>query len=195
MKLDFQTADCPTHAPTIIFLYPFYTSNFQNIITGLSYFTLNANRYFMALTVNPASVTMTFNPSYNFTRIIYSNLAFVNLKCPPGYPNYDKPTNYCYNTVCASIGFYRVATPDQCLACLYDCYTCTTGTSCTSCNLTVNHREMSNISRCPPVDGYYDDGTNNPTAQPCASPCLTCQLSAINCTSCISDTYYIDLAL
>lgn len=134
------------------------------MITGLSYFTLNANRYYMMLAVNAGNVTMTFNPSYNFTRIIYSNLAFVNLKCPTGYPNYDKPTNLCYNTPCASIGFYRIASPDQCLACLYDCYTCTSGTSCTTCNATLDHRVINNISRCQPIYGYYDDGTNNSVA-------------------------------
>lgn len=137
-------------------------------------------------------MTITLNPAYNFTRIIYSNLNFVNKACPSGFPYYDKPTNLCYSYTCAVIGFYRIASPDQCVACLYDCYTCTTGTSCTTCNLTLHNRVMNNISRCAPIDGYYDDGTNS-IAPLCSSPCLTCLASAVNCTSCVSDTYYIDL--
>jgi len=36
--------------------------------------------------------------------------------------------------------------------------------------------------------------TNNPFAQPCNSPCSTCFQGVDNCTSCISNTYYLDAA-
>jgi len=36
--LDFQTADCPTHVTDIVFAYP---SSFENMFTGMSYFTLS----------------------------------------------------------------------------------------------------------------------------------------------------------
>ncbi len=112
--------------------------------------------------------------------------------CPGSYPNFDKPTLLCYSTVCG-VGFYRIPSPEQCIACLYDCATCGDGTSCLTCDATVDLRALDlGTSRCLPLPGYYDDGTsNNSIAQLCSSPCQTCDVLATYCTSCITDIYYV----
>jgi hypothetical protein len=40
VKLDIQTADCPTSPYSINFAYPAYSENYQNMIPGLSSFFL-----------------------------------------------------------------------------------------------------------------------------------------------------------
>jgi len=48
---------------------------------------------------------------------------------------------------------------------------------------------------CIPIDGYYDDGTNNSIAKPCESPCENCQADPYNCTSCTNDSYFVDISI
>jgi hypothetical protein len=42
------------------------------------------------------------------------------------------------------------------------------------------------------MDGYFDDGTNNSMALPCADPCLTCQIGPSICITCVNDTYAVN---
>jgi len=78
-----------------------------------------------------------------------------------------------------------------CLNCIsYDCYKCISNGSCTICNSTGDFRTLNvSTTRCDPIDGYFDDNTNNSIAQPCNSNCKTCLGTAVLCTSCFNGTY------
>jgi hypothetical protein len=50
--------------------------------------------------------------------------------------------------------------------CFYFCETCDNLVNCTSCDSLIDFRVLDlNSSLCVPMDGYYDDGTNNSIAQ------------------------------
>jgi hypothetical protein len=77
--------------------------------------------------------------------------------------------------------------------CFYSCKTCDNGVNCTSCDSLIDFRTLDpNSSLCIPMNGYFDDGTNNSIAQKCNSPCESCIGDADNCTSCISSAYFLD---
>jgi proprotein convertase subtilisin/kexin type 5 len=75
--------------------------------------------------------------------------------------------------------------------CFYTCKTCPHGHSCDSCDSTINHRFLNPITmNCDPLNGYYDDGTNNPVAQICHYSCKTC-VNGITCTACDSSHFRV----
>ncbi len=73
-------------------------------------------------------------------------------------------------------GFYDDGTANRTASpCYYTCTTCNSPFLCLTCDSTYNHRIFNLInSSCDPIDGYYDDGNNNPIAQICQLPCNTC---------------------
>jgi hypothetical protein len=75
----------------------------------------------------------------------------------------------------------------DCSASAYDCYSCdTSGTLCLTCNATLDFRVLNAVtSRCIPIDGYYDNGSNSPQALPCdLTLCATCNTTSIQCFTC-----------
>ena len=106
--------------------------------------------------------------------------------CPASNPYYNLTEMLCYDQ-CA-VGWYADISTMTCKQCLYDCLACTSGTTCSTCDSTTDKRQLVSL-RCAALPGYYDDGTNNPIAQPCSSPCMTCVTSATYCLSCNSGYY------
>lgn len=90
----------------------------------------------------------------------------------------------CYSTCLPR--FYPNTNTLVCDHCPYDCYTCDSLNNCSSCNNSTDFRELylnstSNVTRCVPLNGYYDNLTT--ISIPCPLSCKTC-LNASFCTSC-----------
>lgn len=87
--------------------------------------------------------------------------------CDPGYTNVGV-------TVCQS-----------CSSLLTGCLTCSSSAACTGCD-TVNHYVLSLATNtCYCASGYYFD-TIGGNCQPCSYSCLTCDVLASNCTTCLA---------
>jgi hypothetical protein len=109
---------------------------------------------------------------------------FLFKECPTAIPFYYNTPSTCYNP-CPPRTYTNI-TDMTCGACTnYACYTCTTSkTTCLTCSATIDFRTLS-YGNCIPLDGYYDGGSNNSTAQPCdLTACLTCNSSSTRCFSC-----------
>ena len=65
------------------------------------------------------------------------------------------------------------------------CLTCSNSSICDTCNTTT--RNDTNLTTCPCLDRYYDDGMSS-SCQSCLSTCLTCD-NPNNCTSCDTNRY------
>jgi hypothetical protein len=91
-------------------------------------------------------------------------------------------------------GFYDDGTNNSMVfPCDSACLTCSeSATYCTSCNSSDNRQLNPNTSLCEPMDGFYDDGTNNSMALPCSDSCLTCKLGPNQCINCVNDTFAIN---
>ena len=101
-----------------------------------------------------------------------SSRTITNNSCPCDSGLYDPLTN-----------------SSTCLTCSYSCLTCiSSNTNCTSCTLTLNRIFDSDNLKCPCKSGYRDDGVPNCTFinLTCSIPCVTCSITASNCTSCNS---------
>jgi hypothetical protein len=118
-------------------------------------------------------------------------LLFKECKSPTIY--YMISEDLCYD-ICPP-RYYGNTTDLLCYSCpQYDCYSCgntaSTNNNCLTCNNTLDFRVLSG-TRCIPIDGYYDDGFQNSTAQLCdLTLCKTCSLTQTNCTSC-NDGFYL----
>jgi proprotein convertase subtilisin/kexin type 5 len=93
--------------------------------------------------------------------------------------------NACSST-CPN-GFYPDITL-VCLACNTTCTTCSSFNVCTSCTTTFLSNTGQCVSSSSCQSGTYGS-TSNYTCSPCTSPCATCNQSATNCTSCITNTW------
>jgi hypothetical protein len=114
---------------------------------------------------------------------------FLFKECATLIPYYYIVQDTCYDP-CPPRSYTDV-TDMTCGPCSnYACYTCTTSmTTCLTCNATLDFRTLIS-GDCIPLDGYYDDGTNNPTAQPCdLTACLTCNTTSTTCFSCNTGYY------
>ena len=105
--------------------------------------------------------------------------------CDTPVPYYLSANTTCYD-VCPA-RYYEENTQSICDLCVpYDCYKCLANGTCTVCSNSTDFRVLSPAGRCVAMDGYFDDGTNNPLAKPCDHNCKTCVTSAVQCTSCFS---------
>ena len=79
------------------------------------------------------------------------------------------------------------ASPAACAACDATCHTCSGAgnASCLSCTAGVAFSSGACVSSC--ATGTYDSGGS---CVGCDAACLTCDLSAANCTSCSASTYH-----
>lgn len=84
-------------------------------------------------------------------------------------------------------GTYQATNKTACSPCSnYDCETCLSSGNCTSCDTSSNRFLNPNSSRCEPINGFYDDGSNK-LAIPCNVECSTCSgNSSSDCLACPS---------
>lgn len=82
-------------------------------------------------------------------------------------------------------GYYK--SNNQCLPCASGCAICAKGTECTTCVASSNTRAAPALN-CACLNGTYDVGT--PICPACSPECLTCSVSAINCTSCNTTGFF-----
>jgi hypothetical protein len=109
-----------------------------------------------------------------YSGLDYTFINFIYLGCPTAFSYFDSLNMLCHDSYCNSIGYYWFISLDLCQPCLYDCLSCANRYSCSSC-ISTNYRVYDPLTqRCPPIPGNFDDGTNNPVASFCISPCLTC---------------------
>lgn len=167
--------------PDIISANLYYGLHSFTIVTNLSSINFNSS-----YNITSGFIGYTGNSPYVFKTMKFSYMHHKTRVCPAGFPYYNISEQLCYDS--CNIGWFANTTTMTCQQCLYDCYTCTSATACATCNATTNYRSL-NSSRCKPLAGYYDNGTNNPVAQPCSSPCATCQTTATYCTSCVTGYY------
>lgn len=99
--------------------------------------------------------------------LLYNNLCYSS--CPLMTQSYNGTCRAC---------------DDKCLVCLY------ITTNCTSCKNIYFLYGNNCVDACP--IGTYEGsqvGINNIICLACVSPCLTCSISATNCTSCSSSLH------
>lgn len=78
---------------------------------------------------------------------------------------------------------YADSSHASCVDCNYDCATCDSA-GCLSCNALLHRALNATTKKCDPIDGFYDD-LSNELAPACALDCLTCNGgSSNNCLSC-----------
>lgn len=75
------------------------------------------------------------------------------------------------------------------MKCLYPCSLCTTSIDCLSCVNGVLYQARC-IAGCPDSTFMVSLGIGNVCVD-CAGLCVTCKISATNCTSCITGYYLI----
>jgi len=167
--------------PDIITSNLYYGLHSFTVTTGLS--SLN---FTSAYTINTGAIGYTSVGGYNYAKMKFSYIHHKTRTCPAGYPYYNISEVMCYDQ-CGARWFGNTSAL-TCNACLYDCLSCTSGTTCTSCSSTNDFRTL-NGTRCSPISGYFDNGTNSTIATPCSSPCATCITTATYCLSCVSGYY------
>lgn len=139
-------------------------------------------------TTDTSKRTVTITNGFTFSKYTPLNVTFVldNLKNPSTKSITD---SFQINTFTSN--GYAIDTLSTNLTvnflCMYPCKTCTTdnASTCLSCYSTVVEKWLYNsqcLSTCPST--LFQDLTANTCSQ-CNSPCLACQTTATNCTSCI----------
>ena len=108
--------------------------------------------------------------------------------CDTPVPYYLSTNTTCYDLCPAR--YYEESTNSVCNLCVpYDCYKCLANGTCTVCSNSTDFRVLNAAGRCVAMDGYFDDGSNNPLAKPCDPNCKTCVTSAVQCTACFSGSF------
>lgn len=92
---------------------------------------------------------------------------------------YSPTTNQCISE--CPVRTVLDSSNTMCAFCTFDCYTCNSAGQCLSCNLSTDHRELNNNSRCVPITGYYE--VYAVVAEKCPIGCSECSSNAL-CSIC-----------
>lgn len=139
-----------------------------NVWWGFTRFNF-ANQTSLHMNSAQTNITIQTSSALPFANLDLTMLIFQFKECDPSTPYYMISQDLCYD-ICPK-GYYEdiITVPSSpiCTLCTaYDCAKCSSpGASCTSCDTVndfrvLNTNNITNISRCIPVDGYYDVGNN-----------------------------------
>ncbi|KRX06120.1 Insulin-like growth factor binding protein, N-terminal [Pseudocohnilembus persalinus] len=114
---------------------------------------------------------------------------YCSVYCPNGFV-YD---GICYEeNTCPQFSKLNPYTKECEKVCSYKCGSCEDAQNQPEICSTCSDSNRDPVPDCDCLDGYYDDGEENPECKECLSPCSTCITKEDNCTSCINQYFLID---